>query len=166
MTTRHGGTTREGQRGFSISELLTVMALMSLMILFAGPAMADAYRSYKVRAAADNLATDIRALRYAAVALRQAQTMTINNQGHSTAPNTYTFTNYKGDPVTRRISDGPNIESTSAATVSFNTMGSTGQTSSLTLVVSMTINGDRGDRYTISVTPTGTVSTAYVTYTP
>jgi hypothetical protein len=34
------------------------------------------------------------------------------------------------------------------------------------LIVSMDINSDRGDRYTISVTPTGMVTTAYSTYTP
>jgi hypothetical protein len=92
--------------------------------------------------------------------------MTLNNQGHATAPNQYTFTNSKGDVVTRRIEDGVNLETASAATITFSPMGATGQSSSQTLVVSMWVNDTRGDRYTISVTPSGTVSTAYSTYTP
>jgi Tfp pilus assembly protein FimT len=152
--------------GFSSSELLTVLAIMSLMILFGGPAMADAFRAYKVRTVADILTTDVRALRYTAVAGRMSLTMTLNNQGHSTAPNQYIFTNSKGDTVTRRLEHGVNLESSSAATVTFSPMGSTGQSSAQTLVVSMGVNATRGDRYTISVSPSGTVSTAYSTYTP
>jgi Tfp pilus assembly protein FimT len=166
MTTAHAAPKRERIAGFSISELLTVIAIMGLMILFGGPALADAFRSYKVRSTADILATDVRALRYNAVAGRLTMTMTLNNQGHSTAPNQYSFTNSKGDPVIRRIENGVNIESTSAAAITFSAMGSTGQTSIQTVLVSMPVNATRGDRYTISVTPSGTVSTAYSTYTP
>ena len=165
--TRQRNTTRwERMAGFSLSELLTVIALMGLFILFGGPAMADAFRAYKVRSAADILATDVRALRYAAVAGRTSLTMTLNNQGHATAPNQYTFTNTKGDTVTRRIEYGVNLESSSVASITFSPMGSTGVSSTQTLVVSMGVNGTRGDRYTIAVSPSGTVSTAYSTYVP
>ncbi len=82
--------TSGAEPGFSLPELLTVLALMSIFIVFGGPAMADGFRAYKVRAAADNLTTDIRALRYNAVTNHAASTMTINNQSNSTAPNTYT----------------------------------------------------------------------------
>ena len=154
------------ERGFSISELLTVVALMALLILFGGPAMADGFRSYKVRSAADILATDVRALRYSAVATRTSLTMALNNQSHATAPNQYNFTNAKGQAITRSIEHGVNLETASAASITFGITGSTGVTSTQTLVVSMPINATRGDRYTISVTPSGTVSTAYATYTP
>jgi prepilin-type N-terminal cleavage/methylation domain-containing protein len=152
--------------GFSLSEMLTVLALLSLLVLFAGPAMADAYRAYKVRAMADTLATDIRALRYNAVAQRASQTMTINDQSDTTAPNQYTYVNLRGQTVVRRSDGGVNIETGSATSITFNINGSTGGTSNLTVLVSMPINGDRGDRYTIAITPTGTVSTSYSTYTP
>jgi prepilin-type N-terminal cleavage/methylation domain-containing protein len=152
--------------GFSLSEMLTVLALMGLLILFGGPAMADAYRSYQVRTTADMLGTDVRALRYNAVAQRASQSMTIHNQGDSTTPNTYNFVNLRGQTVVRTPNPGVNIESTSATSISFNMNGSTGGTTNLTVLVSMNINGDRGDRYTISVTPSGTVSTSYSTYTP
>lgn len=153
-------------QGFSIPELLTVIALMALLILFGGPAMADGYRSYKVRSAADILATDVRAMRYAAVATRASLTMTLNNQSHATAPNQYSYTNAKGLAITRPLEYGVNLETGSAASITFGTTGSTGLTSIQTLVVSMPINSDRGDRYTITVSPSGTVSTAYATYAP
>lgn len=166
MTRPAGPPTTKRPRGFSISELLTVIALMALLILFGGPAMADGYRSYKVRSAADILATDVRALRYAAVATRASLTMTLNDQAHSTAPNQYSFTNAKGQAVTRPIENGVNLETGSAASITFGINGGTGLTSNQTLVVSMPINSDRGARYTITVSPTGTVSTAYATYVP
>jgi prepilin-type N-terminal cleavage/methylation domain-containing protein len=152
--------------GFSLSELLVVIALMGLFILFGGPAMADAYRAYKVRSVADVLATDIRAMRYTAVATRAPRSMTINTQGHATAPNQYTFTNAKGETVTRQIESGVNLEDTSSTAVDFSITGGTGSTATLNILVSMGINSDRGDRYTISVTPTGTVSTSFAYYTP
>ena len=158
------GARSAGQEGFSLSELLTVIALMGLLILFGGPALADGFRAYKVRTAADILSTDLRAMRYSAVGQRSPRTMTLNTQG-STPANQYTFTNARGETVTRSL-DGQNIESSSATTINFNINGSTGATSSQTILVSMTINSTRGDRYTISVSPSGTVSTAYSTYVP
>jgi Tfp pilus assembly protein FimT len=165
MKRESNATRRERMAGFSLSELLTVIALMALFILFGGPAMADAFRAYKVRSAADVLATDVRALRYAAVAGRTSLTMTLNNQGN-TPPNQYTFTNAKGQSVTRQIEYGVNLETSSAASITFSAMGSTGTSSTQTFVVSMGVNSTRGDRYTIAVSPSGTVSTAYSTYVP
>jgi len=150
--------------GYSLPELLIVIALIGLFVLFGGPAMADAYKAYKVRSVANNLSLDLRALRYNAVATRSPRTMTINNQADATAPNRYSYANYKGDPITVRIEQWVNIETTSAASIGFNIYGATGVSGSQTVSVSMAINGTRNDRYTISVSPTGTVSTAYSTF--
>ena len=152
-----------GEQGYSFPELLIVIALMGLFIVFGGPALNEAYKSYKVRAVADGLATDIRAQRYNAVSNRAPRTLTINNQADATAPNQYSYTNYKGDAITVRLG-GVNIETTSAASITFNINGSTGASGNSTVRVSMMINNERNDRYTITVTPTGTVSTAYSTF--
>ena len=152
-----------GEQGYSFPELLIVIALMGLFIVFGGPALNEAYKSYKVRAVADGLATDIRAQRYNAVSNRAPRTITINNQADATAPNQYSYTNYKGDTITIRM-DGVNIETTSVASITFNINGSTGASGNSTVRVSMMINNERNDRYTITVTPTGTVSTAYSTF--
>jgi hypothetical protein len=112
------------------------------------------------------LVTDIRALRYNAVAQRASQTLTINTQGNSTAPNQYSFVNMRGVTVTRKQEAGVNIEDTSTTTITFSNTGTTGSTGNLTVIMSLTVNGDRGDRYTLSITPTGTVSSAYASYVP
>jgi hypothetical protein len=128
--------------------------------------MADAFKAYKVKAAADIFATDVRGMRYAAVGQRAPRTMTINSQGAGVNANTYSFVNAAGTTVNRRVEFGVNIEDASADTLSFSTTGATGSTATEVLIVSMDINATRGDRYTISVTPSGTVSAAYSTYTP
>ncbi len=160
LVTRRAGSAE----GYSLPELLIVIALIGLFVLFGGPAMADAYKAYKVRSVANNLSIDLRAMRYNAVSTRSPRTMTINNQADATAPNQYSYTNYKGDPITMRIEPGVNIETSSAASVSFTINGSTGVSGSQTVSVSMFISGSRNDRYTISVSPTGTISTAYSTF--
>lgn len=167
MTTErgHDAMTRRTE-GYSLSELLTVIALLGLFILFGGPAMADAFRAYKVRATANIVATDVRAMRYSAVGQRSPRTMTINSQGAGTNPNTYSFVNAVGQTITRRIESGVNIEDASADTLSFSTTGATGSAGAETILVSMAINATRGDRYTIRISPSGTVTTAYSTYTP
>jgi prepilin-type N-terminal cleavage/methylation domain-containing protein len=164
--TRRSTASSPRNGGFSLSEMLAVMAIMGLFILFGGPAMADAYRAYKVRSAADVLVTDIRALRYNAVAQRATQTLTINTQSNVSAPNQYTFVNKLGQTVTRAEEVGVKIDDTSSTTISFNNTGATGTTGNLTVIMSLDVNSDRGDRYTLTVTPTGTVSSAYSSYVP
>lgn len=156
---RHPGD----EAGYSLPELLIVIALIGLFVLFGGPAMADAYKAYKVRSAANEIVTDLRAMRYNAVSTRTPRTMTINNTTNA-SPNQYTYTNYKGDPITVRIEPFVSIETTSAASVSFNIYGATGVAGNQTVSVSMAINGSRNDRYTITVSPTGTISSAYSTF--
>jgi prepilin-type N-terminal cleavage/methylation domain-containing protein len=165
-TERRGGRTGRREDGYSLPELLTVIALIGIFVLFGGPAMADAFKAYKVKTAADIIATDVRGMRYAAVGQRSPRTMTINSQGTGGNANTYSFVNAMGETVNRRVEWPVNIEDASADTLSFGTTGSTGSTATEVLIVSMDINSSRGDRYTISVTPSGTVTTAYATYTP
>jgi len=166
MTTRQTAASGARRNGYSLPELLVVIAIMGLFILFGGPALADAFRAYKVRSAADVIATDLRAMRYLAVAMRTSRTVTVNTQSDATSPNQYSFVNRVGDTVIRHLESGVNIETASNTSIPFGMTGSTGSTASLTVLVSMDVNSSRGDRYTISVSPTGTVSTAYASYVP
>ena len=149
--------------GFSLPELLAVIAILGIMVVFGGPAVNEAYRAYKVRSAADSLVTDLRALRYNAVANRASRTMTLNNQSNA-APNQYTYVNAKGLTVTFNLEIGTNIETSSAASVTFNNYGATGASGNTTVSVSGMINDSRNDRYTITITPSGTVRSAYSTF--
>lgn len=157
-------TMQRQERGFSLPELLVVIALMGLFILFGGPAVNEAYRAYKVRATADNLVNDLRAQRYIAVANRAPGTLTLNNQNNVTAPNTYSFTNSKGVLITVTLEAGVNIETTSAGSVTFGINGGTGASGNTQVMVNCAINDTRNDRYTLTITPTGTVSSAYSTF--
>ncbi len=161
---RSGGGPWTKQSGYSLSELLVVIALMGLVILFGGPALGNAFKSYKVRSAADGLTTSLRALRYAAVTQRTPRTMTINDEA-ATPPNQYSYVNMKGKIVLVTF-DGVVIESASPASISFGINGSTGSTSNLSVLVSMAVTSDRGERYTITATPTGTVMADFSTFTP
>ncbi len=152
--------------GYSIAELLTVVALMALMITFAGPAMATAYKAYKVRVAANGVTTQLRASRYTAVTSRDTRTVDFNDEDHGSAPNQYSFVNSKGKALTMPLALGVKIDNTSEASIQFNSNGSTSSTTTVSVVVSMDINATRGDRYTINVTPSGTVTADFTNYTP
>src|SRR5437867_992492 len=108
-----------GEPGYSLPELLIVIAIIGLFVLFGGPSMNEAYKAYKIRSAANELVTDLRAQRYNAVANRAPFTLTLNNQS-VTPPNQYSYTTYKGVAITVRL-ENSNIETTSAASVTFNT---------------------------------------------
>jgi prepilin-type N-terminal cleavage/methylation domain-containing protein len=149
-----------GSAGFTLPEALVVIAIVGIFVLFGGPAFHDAYRAYAVRSAANNLVTDVRAMRYNAVTSRSSRTMTINNQANVGAPNQYSFINKLGQTVTFRL-ENVNIETTSDASITFNINGSTGTTSNRTVIVSGYVNSSRNDRYTITITPSGTVQSAY-----
>jgi prepilin-type N-terminal cleavage/methylation domain-containing protein len=71
----HGGEGRpfvrgNTSRGFSLTELLVVIAFIALAVAIAIPLAGEMVRQAKLRAAADNLATDLRAARMIAVSKR------------------------------------------------------------------------------------------------
>ncbi len=152
-----------GSAGFTLPEALIVIAFIGIFVLFGGPAFHDAYRAYAVRSAANNLVTDLRAMRYNAVTNRAPRTMTINNQSNGTAPNQYSYVNNLGQTVTFRL-ENVNIETTSAPSIAFGLNGGTGSAGNLTVLVSGYVNNSRNDRYTVTVTPSGTVQSAYSTF--
>ncbi len=153
---------RQEARGFSVAELAVVIAIMGIFATFGFPILSEAFRSYHARAAADDIVNSLRAVRYNAVANRIPATLTLNDENNTTAPNQYSFVNIKGRTITIQL-DGVKIESGTPATITFNNNGATG-TGSQTVRVSARIHDTRSDRYTITVTPTGTVSSAYSTF--
>jgi prepilin-type N-terminal cleavage/methylation domain-containing protein len=161
-----GGRARPDRgAGYSLPELLIVVALIGIFVLFGGPAMNEAYRSYKIRTTANGLVNDLRAQRYLAVANRAPRTLTINRQDHPSEPNQYSFVNPQGRAVTMRV-EAVDFESASATSVPFTINGGTGTSGNLTVLVSGKVSNSRGERYTITITPTGTVQAVFSTYTP
>lgn len=161
---RPEGVRRTGQAGYSLSELLVVIAMIALIVLFGGPALGSAFKSYKLRTAADGLTTSLRALRYTAVAERAPHTMTINDEA-ATPANQYSYVNKLGKNILVTF-DGVVIESASPAGITFGIDGGSGSGSNLDVLLSMVVSSDRGERYTITVTPSGTVTADFSTFTP
>jgi type IV fimbrial biogenesis protein FimU len=148
------------ESGFSIVEMLLVLALMGIFITFAGPAFTDSYRAYKVRSAMQELSVALRAVRQVAVSTRAATNLTID-----TAGGTYSWTDAKGQTRTWPLPTGVAFTSASPTTITFVTNG-TVSSGSATIVLKGTVNGSRADQWTINLNTTGQVTSSYASVTP
>jgi prepilin-type N-terminal cleavage/methylation domain-containing protein len=148
--------------GYSLPELLVVIFLIGMFVLFTGPALSRAYKSYQVSSAANELAAHIRALRYNAVASRTSFTLNIDNP----SPGHYSYVNTKGQQIVMTLPVNAAWETGTASSITFNNNGATGAAGNTIFKLIGVITETQGDRYTITVTPSGTVSSTYSTYTP
>ena len=151
---------RRSERGFSITEMLTVLALMALMITFVGPAFSESYRAYKVRSAAVELCDTLRAARQVAVSTRTPRSVTID-----TAAGAYTYTDAKGRVRTVLLPDPVRFVSASPATITFVTNG-TVSTGVATISLQNTITRNRADRWTLDLNTVGRITTTRSVVTP
>lgn len=71
---------RAGLRGFSVTEMLTVLALMGLLVAVSAPAMLNFFQSMKVRTAAQRMVSHLRLCRQVAVSRRDNVTMRIEGK--------------------------------------------------------------------------------------
>ncbi len=148
-----GPGARRSERGFSITEMLTVLALMALMITFVGPAFSESYRAYKVRSAAVELADTLRAVRQVAVSTRAPSSLTID-----TVAGTYTYTNAKGRVRTILLPIPVQFVTANPTTITFVTNG-TVSTGAATIALQNTVTRDRADRWTLALNTVGRVTT-------
>ena len=87
-----GRRERSGEAGFSLIELSVVLVLLGLVVMVGMPAMQDWLERYRVRTAAQSLASDMQLQRMRAVSRNTAHTI-VFNQGAGT------YTLWQGDPV-------------------------------------------------------------------
>lgn len=151
-------TTRNGRRsrGYSLAELLIVLAIIGVTVAVAVPLVADNMRSAKVRGAADQLAMDMRAARMIAVSKRTTVPLTIN----ADPTNTYSYTDAKG--VVRQITlpTGVRIASASPSTVSFLRDGSLSSAS--TAVLEVSLGSSTVERWTVTTNTMGVAKLDWV----
>lgn len=110
------GTSR---RGFSLPELLVVLAVLGLAVVVAVPLVANQVRLVQVRSAADQLAANLRAARTIAVSIRRPVDVRVDVD----PDNRYTFPDARGRTRIVRLPEGIRISS-STSPISFRPDGS------------------------------------------
>ena len=148
------------ERGFSLPELLVVIALMGIFITFAGPAFNESFRAYKVRSAALELTDALRAARQVAVSTRLATSLAVNTAGGS-----YSWTDSKGRIRSVTLPVPVRFVSASPATITFTTNG-TVTTGAATISLQNTVNTTRADRWTLDLNTVGRVTSTYSQVAP
>lgn len=148
------------ERGFSLTELLVVIALMGIFITFAGPAFNESFRAYKVRSAALELTDALRAARQVAVSTRLATSLTVD-----TAAGTYSWTDSKGRVRTVTLPVPVRFVAANPTTITFTNNG-TVTTGVATLSLQNTVNGTRADRWTLDLNTVGRVTSSYSQVAP
>jgi len=154
------GRARRSELGFSITEMLVVLALAAMMITFVGPAFSESYRAYKVRAATLELTDTLRAARQVAVTTRTSASVAIN-----TTAGCYSWTDVKGRSRTVTLPDPVHFVSASPATITFVTNG-TVSTGTATVSLQNTVTKDRADRWTLDLNTVGRITTTKTVVAP
>jgi type IV fimbrial biogenesis protein FimT len=149
-----------GESGYSLTEMLVVLALAALLITFVGPAFSESYRAYKVRSATTELSDTLRAVRQVAVSTRTPSSLTID-----TTAGTYSWTDSKGRARSVGLTPAVHFISASPATITFVTDG-TVSTGAATVVLQNTINGQTADRWTLDLNTVGRITATKTTVAP
>lgn len=143
---------RGRQSGFSLSEMLVVLAIAGLGIAIAIPLVAEQVRQAKVRGAADQIAVDLKAARMIAVSKRA----TINVTFATDPVNTYQLPRTDGSLRTMPMPSGVRIVS-STSPISFLPNGSVAAPATTVLEASLT--GGVIERWTIDTSLLGVSKT-------
>lgn len=153
------GTGRRAERGFSLSEMLVVVAIVGLAVAIAIPVTSEQVRLAKVRAAADEFAIHLKAARMIAVTKHDPVDFVILPD----PVNAYRYRAANDEIRTFPLPSGVRIVSpTSETTVTFQINGSL--TAANTTILEAMISGDEKERFTVATSILGvaTVSRARV----
>lgn len=140
-------------KGITLTELLTVLAIASLIILVALPSLGEWIRRARVRSATDIFSVDCRAARYNAVANRTSRDINIQLN----PINTYSYFDSAGKPIEVEMPVGVRIVSTTSNPITFTrTGGVSGGAKSV--VIECDVASDLKHRYTINISAIGKIS--------
>jgi general secretion pathway protein H len=142
------------QAGFSMAEMLAVLALIGIVVAIGIPVVNEQLRIAEVRAAADDMAVHLRAARMLAVTRHKDIAVTIN----VTPTNTFSYEGPDGLPRTIKMPGRVSIESGSTATITFHSDGSSGASSTVT--IESAVSGST-ERWTLGVNTVGLVTVAH-----
>jgi prepilin-type N-terminal cleavage/methylation domain-containing protein len=149
------------QGGFTLIEVLLVVALIGMVMLFVLPAFGNFNRAWRVRTAADEMLTRIRGVRQMAITKHQEIPVTFTPGTYSyndpikattvsvTMPEGITMVTFPGTSYTPTFKINGSIEDP--------TLGTVAAPTSQYLYVESDITGARTDRYTFYFSPAGQV---------
>jgi prepilin-type N-terminal cleavage/methylation domain-containing protein len=100
-------------RGFSLTEILVVLALAGLAIAITVPLVAENVNQARIRSAADQFSVDLRAARMIAVSKRATPFLDVSVQPDPV--NRYSFVNGRGETRTVQLPTGVRIITPSTA---------------------------------------------------
>jgi len=137
-----------GEAGFSLAELLAVLALVAIVLTIGIPIVNEQVRIAEAREAADQMAVDLRAARMIAVSKHKSIVFSVNVD----PTNSYSYEGTSGATRTRTMPGTVKIKSGSSTSITFKQDGSVAAASTVTLesVVSAST-----ERWTIAVNTLG-----------
>ncbi len=152
---------RSKQRGFSLPELLVVVAVIGLVVMVAVPLIAEQIRSAEVRAAGDQLAMSLKAARMVAVTTHTPVVFTVEVD----PDNKYSYTDNKNNLREIVVPDSVSITS-SDGDITFKLNGAIDSATAMDIVLEANMTGGDIDRWTVSTSILGVPSVTHDRYTP
>ncbi len=152
MTRRNGESRQRAKRGFSLLELLVVMAVLAILMAALVPLASERLRLARIRTAVNQLTLDLRAARWTAVAGRSTVDLTVAVDPE----NRYEYTDVRGRVRAVTLPEGVRIVS-STTPIRFNPNGSVAGGSST--VIEMPLTAGVGSRWTVSTNVLGVSTT-------
>lgn len=151
-----------GRRGFSLPELLVVLAILGLAVMVAVPLVSHQLRSATIRAAAGQFAADLKAIRMIAVSHRRTVNVpwvTVTVALHP--DNYYSYTDVRGQLHRIDMPGGIRIvSSTPNLTIQFEPNGSV--RGGNTTIFEAGFSTDLLERWTVTTSELGVPRTDYV----
>jgi len=149
---------RRSQSGFSLAELLIVIAMIGVTVGIAIPLVNEQMRIAEVRSAADQMAVHLRAARMIAVSQHRNVDVTVNADDASVNPNTISYDKTLGDTLVIKMPGLVKILSGSTATITFHSDGSSDATSTVT---TESVVSNATERWILTVNILGLVTVAH-----
>lgn len=145
---------RHRQAGFSLAEMLIVVAIIGIAVAIGIPLVNEQVRIAEVRTAADQLAIHLRAARMIAVSKHKNIVVTVG----ADPTNSYSYEGTNGDTRTIAMPGVVKIMGSSATSVTFKVDGST--TAATTITIESVVSGAT-ERWTVTTNTLGLTKLAH-----